>query len=206
MADLIDMTGMVFGRLTVKSRAPNTLGGGAKWECVCSCGTIKTVPRGNLKNGHTQSCGCLHREIAKAANTKHKMTHTKEYSTWANMKERCTNPNNKRAKTYFGLMCKEWNNFEQFFSDMGKAPTPAHTIDRIDNSQGYCKENCRWATQQEQQNNRTNNSYYAMNGEWLTIAEWGRRTGIKGATIQRRVSRGWSVEDALTKPTRMLRR
>ena len=203
MAKIIDMTGLVFGRLTVTNRADNDNGGRARWVCSCTCGNSITSNAGNLRNGHTQSCGCLHREIAKSVNTKHKMIHTKEYRTWSNIKDRCTNPKNKRSSTYFGLLCPEWMSFERFYSDMGPAPTSLHTIDRIDNDKGYEKTNCRWATQTEQQNNRTNNHYLTLNGEKLTMAEWATKTGISHAVISMRIYRGWSEQDALTTPIRI---
>lgn len=202
MAALIDMTGLTFGRLTVIGRSENDEFGRARWNCACSCGSSTVVSSGNLRNLHTQSCGCLHREIAKAVNTKHKMIHTKEYSVWSNMKDRCTNPKNKRSSTYFGMLCPEWMSFERFLSDMGCAPTLLHSIDRKDNEKGYSKDNCRWATPQEQQNNRTNNHRLTLNGEKLTIAEWSIRTGFSHKVISARMHRGWSEHNALTTPLR----
>jgi hypothetical protein len=206
MAKIMNLSGLAFGRLIVRSRSENDIRGGAKWLCECECGTTVVVSRGNLTNGNTQSCGCLHREISKAVNTKHDMSNSKEYSTWENMKHRCTNQNNSRASTYFGLLCKEWIDFDRFFYDMGYAPTPLHSIDRKDNAKGYDKDNCRWATQQEQQNNRTNNTRYTMNGENLTGAQWSQRIGITQSTISIRIARGWSIEDALTIPVRKRKR
>ena len=206
MAELIDITGSVFGRLTVRERAENTKLGMARWLCDCSCGSVATVSGGSLRSLQTRSCGCLHREISKSVNTKHNMTNTKEHSTWANIKDRCTNPKNKRTTTYFGLLCPEWMSFDRFFSDMGYAPSQLHSIDRKDNAKGYNKENCRWATQHEQQNNRTNNRYLTLNGDRLTVSEWAIRIGISANVIHTRIYRGWSDKDALTVPVRKLTR
>lgn len=65
------------------------------------------------------------------------------------MKQRCTNPNHAYHKSYEGMLCDEWQDFEIFLADMGVRPEGT-SLDRIDNNKGYCKANCRWATQSEQ--------------------------------------------------------
>lgn len=62
MPKLIDLTGQTFGRLTVLEIDKNIYKGTKKWICKCTCGTIKSVQGSNLRNGLTQSCGCLQRE------------------------------------------------------------------------------------------------------------------------------------------------
>ena len=88
---------------------------------------------------------------------KHGMFGTPEYKAWAAMIQRCTNPNDNRYVSHGTrgiVFCEEWKSFEKFYEDMGNRPTEKHSLDRKDNDKGYCKENCRWATQSEQNFNK----------------------------------------------------
>ena len=123
----------------------------------CECGIIKPVLYTYIKSGRSKSCGCVQRNNWKNINTKHLLHNTTEYSSWCNMKTRCTNIKYKQWKDYGGrgiTVCKEWlESFEQFYKDMGPKPKGT-SIDRINNNEGYKPSNCKWATRLEQRKNQ----------------------------------------------------
>lgn len=117
---------------------------------------------------------------------------------WRNMKYRCDNPKNSRYK-YYGekgiSYSKRWKSFELFLKDMGERPDGL-SLDRIDNSKNYSKENCRWATQFEQNRNTTRNVIF--NGECAYDASM--RLGNYPNLVQKRIKRGWEIEKAFITP------
>jgi len=141
-------------------------------------------------------------------NITHGMTKTETYKSWCSMKERCSNPGNNRWKSYGGKgikVCEHWGKFENFLSDMGARPK-GKTLDRIENDDDYCPENCKWSTPKEQSHNRTNTVYIEYHGVTLPLVKWSSITGIAGFVLRYRVDAGWSKFDTLNKPVRYRRK
>ena len=120
---------------------------------------------------------------------------SKFYRAWVNMKSRCTNKKLSDYSRYGGRgikVCKEWNTFDGFIKDMLPTYQDSLTLDRIDNSGNYCKENCRWATVKEQAQNTRNVSranHVIFNGVSRTIRELAEQFGIKRTTLGMRLQK-----------------
>jgi len=128
-----------------------------------------------------------------------------EYGSWANMKQRCLNPDNPRYYQYGGrgiTICERWvNSFVDFLSDMGHKPAPHYTIERIDNNGNYEPSNCKWDTKGNQNRNSRKCRFLTFNGERLTVSDWSARVGISRLTISARINKlGWDVSKALSTP------
>lgn len=197
--------GVKFNRLTIIEILPQNKGERLKARCQCDCGNKHVVETQRLQSGNTKSCGCLKLSVLSERCTSHGGSKLPEYQVWFKMKERCQKPSSKDWPYYGGrgiTVCERWNDFGNFLMDMGRRPFKRAELDRVDNSQGYSRENCRWATHTENCNNQRSNIYFTANNMTLSIAEWSAVTGISSANIRRRFHLGWAVEDVIGKPLR----
>lgn len=204
-AKLTIKKGMRFGRLIVVREAERYVSkhgvSRRRFECVCDCGVKSVSHLSSLMFGSTRSCGCLIRAKIINRNTIHGGCGTSEYRSWLEMNHRC---HNKKASNYCdyggrGIQVEDsWRrSFVAFLNDMGRKPSPKHSIDRVDNNGGYNKENCRWSTKREQANNKRNNLNITVGSETKTLAQWTRFKCYTGNLIGDRLRRGWSPNDAV---------
>lgn len=217
----VDLTGQVFGRLTVIERAGSVFVGRrgkvrAAWRCRCDCGADAVVPRNRLTTGMTKSCGCLSAEVSRnlrlvhgGCKTRGGRTALPEYGVWQSMRRRCGDPADMAFANYGGrgiVVCERWReSLPAFLEDMGSRPTSDHEIDRIDNDRGYEPGNCRWVTRHVQSRNRSDNRNITHDGVTMCLTDWAARTGLARECIAGRLDHGWPVEAALTAPTNPMR-
>lgn len=171
---------------------------------VCACGNISEVDKYALLHGKTKSCGCYRGQWTKDNRTTHGKSFTPEHITWKGIRARCNNPKNHAFKWYGGrgiTVCKRWDKFENFFSDMGLRPA-GKSLGRINNNGPYSPENCRWESELQQKRNFRKNRFVVYKGYRRCIADWAERTGINQSLIIWRLNRGWGSKRALTNPVR----
>ena len=204
-----DLVGRRFGRVQVIAyvRSEN---GKSIWSIRCECGTVKNVRRGNVQR--MQSCGCLIREGVAARSFTHGFAKRGNqhplYGIWDSMKRRCHGSKPGKRYGQRGIyVCDRWRNgefgktgFECFLSDMGDRPLGSYSIDRKDNDGPYSPDNCRWATQTEQNCNKSTNRLVEFRGREMTLTEAVRLSGLTEGTVWGRLHLGWTIERALTIP------
>lgn len=205
---LIDLTGVRFGMLTAISEAERWPRAGRRlgrrqWLCRCDCGNETIVLMENLVTENTSSCGCAEGRWT------HGMSTQPLFPTWCAMIYRCYSTGHEAYAHYGGRgigVCNRWrDSFEAFVSDMGPKPSESHSLDRIDNDGDYEPNNCRWATPAQQARNTSRSVMLTMHGETLCQLDWAARLGLSRTTILARLRRGWSIEDAVTRPSQSRR-
>jgi hypothetical protein len=152
-------------------------------------------------NGELSVAEIQRRKNFSQASLKHGQYKTPEYWAWLALKQRCYNPRHPCFALYGGrglTVCDRWRfSFENFLSDMGKRPTNKHTVERIDNLQGYSPENCEWRTQFDQLRNTRKTIHVTLNGATHCLKDWCIKLGINYGSVQSRIGRGWDIEKAL---------
>lgn len=205
---LQDLTGQRFGRLVVLERAGTAKGGQARWRCRCDCGG-ETVALGNnlRRQNHTLSCGCVNRERTAAVGRAQRRhgegspgKQSAEFATWMGMRERCRTPSAGNYAQYGGRgirVCERWERYENFLADMGRKPSPAHSIDRIDPDRDYTPDNCRWATATQQQRNRRITKMVEWEGRRLPLIALCEELAVPYERTRGRLHKGWPLREAL---------
>lgn len=200
---LIDLTGQTINHWQVIRRATSdeiiaagkTVSKSPYWLCKCSCGITgtKLVLGKTLRNGTSRSCRkCSSLNVANTNFRKHGFVGTKVYRAWVAMKSRCNNPDFEGYENYGGRgikVCDRWmNSFEAFYKDVGDPPSDKHSLDRYPDVNGdYEPENVRWATCDEQCNNKRTNVYVELYGKRQTAMQWSKELGIGVDTIYRQM-------------------
>lgn len=195
MRALVEMTGKRIGRLAVVGLVPRNewRTSQADWKCKCVCGTITVASGSSLRTGQVRSCGCLLQSESQLTNASHGeagRNTSPEWLTWMGMKKRCGQKSHDRARYYDrGIsVCTRWAfSYENFLADMGRKPSPAHSIDRINNDLGYEPGNCHWATSREQARNKRNTIAIDIGGVSMLLTDWVDQLGIPGTSLTRLV-------------------
>lgn len=203
---VIDLSGKTFGRLAVISRNGSDDRGQALWLCSCSCGSRKTIRGAEIRRGKAVSCGCLRMERLKSGSPTHGMTGSPTWSTWRDMRKRCSNPKAQNFKHYGGRgikVCERWQDFSAFLEDMGQRPDGT-SIERIDVNGGYEPGNCIWLPSKEQPNNTRRSIMVELDGENVCLKVACNRLGVSYSRARDRIrTLGWSIEDALNTPKKI---
>jgi hypothetical protein len=196
-----DLVGHRKGSFVVTARLGPDQRRNIVWKALCDCGRTFTLPTSAIV-GSQVSCGC--RQYQPNPDS---YCGTPEHTAWAAMKQRCGYQGATSYPNYGGRgirVAPEWvNDFAAFLAHVGKKPSPAHTLDRIDPCRDYEPGNVRWATRLEQGRNTRTNHLVTHAGETMSISAWAERTGINDGTIWTRlVTLGWPPAKALTAPVR----
>lgn len=202
----IDLNGQRFGKLNVLRKDETKR---STWICKCDCGNIITVPVSKLFD-RTISCGCAlkdAREKFVKRNTSHGDSHTKLYYTYRSMIDRCYCEKVVSYKRYGGRgikVCDEWKNsyvaFKEWAYQNGYNENSDRThqsLDRIDNNGDYCPQNCRWATAQEQVDNRNVTKFYEYNGEMVTASKFADTYKMPKHFVYGRLKRGRDLQQIM---------
>lgn len=209
-----NLIGKTFGHLTVlkidhlKPRYyPNGSLKGHRtfFLCQCDCGKQKIVSRDYILQAKDLSCGCSAQYNMQRAKITHNLSHHRLYNIYHKIIARCYKPNNHSYKNYGErgiLMDPSWRadfmNFYNWAINNGYADNLS--LDRINVNGNYEPSNCRWATSKIQNNNKRSNFLVTIYNRTQTLKEWCDEKGLNYTTVITRISRGWTIEDAMTTP------
>lgn len=193
--------GKKFGRLTIVKYMGKNKWNAKYYLCKCDCDNNEIIVRlNNLMSGHTNSCGCLHKEIV----TNHGLSDHYLYMTWFHMMDRCYNLKCERYKDYGGRgisVYAEWHNIVNFVRDIEPIYVKGLMLDRIDNNKNYEPGNVRYVNDEISSRNKRNNVYLTFEGKTQIIEDWAKEKGLLRETLCKRLFKHkWTLEKALTTP------
>jgi len=203
MAKTIDLVGKSFDRWTVIERADSDKYGIAIWKCTCKCGREGLVRGNALRRGASLSCGCITHEII----TKHGMCESRPYRIWQGLKTRCTNPKQPNFERYGNRRIEYdigWETFEGFWEDMSISYRDGLTIERIDNSKGYSKDNCRWVTPHEQNRNMRTNIFIEYKGTKYCLTDLALKINVPRRKLYYLHNKGYEEIDLVNQALRSI--
>lgn len=201
---MLNLAGRTIGKLLVLEREKKRAGH-YYWRCRCDCSREVSLRHDVLVRPEgTRSCGCFYRRMPPNGNRWHGLSKLPENAIWRSMIGRCTIPSHSSFDRYGrrGItVCDRWlNSFEAFLEDMGRRPSPRHSIERGDNDGPYAPWNCQWVIRKVQDRNNRRNHRITAFGETLPLIDWAARTGLQAPTIRKRLKAGWDAERALSTP------
>lgn len=217
MGKSIDLTGRMFGKLTVLGIERS--GEHKYWKCECECGNIKIASTRYLLNGTAKSCGHERRNPNRKDTPRNKnpltksgkrklcyLEHQRILRIRRSMIERCECENHENYKFYGGKgisVCREWREEPLAFYDwaLENGYQDNLTIDRIDVNGNYEPNNCRWVDMKTQNRNKENSILIKYNGQEKTLSEWCELLNLPRQTIRHRIYKmNMDIDEAFTIP------
>lgn len=195
-----------FGRLLAIEDVGKRGLDGRLWRFMCDCGGETIVPLKQVTRGITESCGCLQKEAAArscVARSTHGLNKARINNIWRGMIARCYRDGSVSFHAYGARgirVCREWKDSMTTFATwaFSNGYDDEKSIDRIDVNGDYSPENCRWATAQEQCENKRTNHFVTIRGETKTLAAWARQIGIRPAGLAYRIRNNWPDDELIS--------
>lgn len=209
--NVTDLTGQRYGRLTVISFVRRVSINPAKWAyrydwlCECICGNRKVIDSSHFKSGDTTSCGCYQRErVPRGSRANGEYVggrRSPEMTAFVSARNRCENPNESKYYNYGGRGIEfRFDSFEEFLAEVGRRPSPDHSLDRINNDRHYEIGNVRWATTLQQARNKRTNKIIQVGEASHCVSEWLEISGISSSCVLYRRRQGWCDGCAVSLP------
>lgn len=210
-----NLTGKIFGFLTVEKLTGKATNKGPIWQCRCICGALVERASSRLQEGTKSNCGCKRPELSRTHGFSPGGKRTPEYISWRGMKRRCLLPNDPGYHHYGGRgiqICERLITFEGFLQTLGSKPEPTYHVDRRDNNKHYscgqCEQctvngwemNVRWVTAKQNSRNKRDNRIVEYRGERKVLAVWVEELGLKRYRVTNRLRAGWSIEKTFETP------